>query len=66
MLLLAIEDATVGGHIFACEDGLLLGISTGVAVKAQLDVGRRPENEGKLIMITQHSFGERYLSTLLF
>lgn len=60
------EDAFATGKLIGKSEGVLVGISSGAAVYAAIELAKRPENEGKTIVVLLPDTGDRYLSTPLF
>ena len=60
------EDAFDEGRAFAVSEGVLVGISSGAALKAATILAKRPENKGKNIVVLLPDSGDRYYSTPLF
>jgi len=59
-------EAVVMARRMALEEGIMVGLSTGAAVLAAIEISKREENKDKMIAVIIPSFGERYLSTVLF
>ncbi|MBQ9547913.1 MAG: cysteine synthase A [Bacteroidales bacterium] len=66
ILPVADDDAIRASRLLAAHEGLLVGISSGAAFSAALELSKRPDNKGKLIVALLPDTGERYLSTILY
>jgi cysteine synthase A len=60
------EDAITYGRLLATQEGIFAGISSGAAIRASIELAKKPENKGKMIVCVLPSTGERYLSTALY
>ena len=66
IILVENENAFAAGNLIGKQEGILVGISSGAAVWAAIEVAKRKENEGKTIVVLLPDTGDRYLSTPLF
>ena len=66
ILTVSDEDAFTMGRLIGKKEGILVGISSGAALSAAVEIAKRPENEGKNIVVLFPDTGDRYLSTELF